>query len=77
MEFDPPCTSCRWHNDGRCGAYDMPAELARSRPMLCGILGEDHHPSTHARDRAETLILVLGVLALAVVLGVKLLGKLP
>jgi hypothetical protein len=40
----PDCTTCRWHNDQtrRCGAYEMPAEIARARPMLCGDAGADH-----------------------------------
>lgn len=40
----PPCTTCRWHHvaTGRCGAFDLPAELARARPMLCGPEGADH-----------------------------------
>lgn len=40
----PSCTTCRWHHiaTGRCGAFDLPAELARARPMLCGTSGSDH-----------------------------------
>lgn len=40
----PACTTCRWHNSdsGRCGAFDLPAVIARARPMLCGSEGSDH-----------------------------------
>lgn len=40
----PSCVSCRWfhHQSGRCGAFDLPAELSRARPALCGMSGSSH-----------------------------------
>lgn len=43
------CETCAHYNrqTQRCGAYDMPAELARARPLLCGDAGSDHRPATN------------------------------
>lgn len=49
----PSCDRCTFHQaqSGRCGAYGMPAELARLRPLLCGPAGTDYCRRPHWRPR--------------------------
>lgn len=60
------CDTCRYYNPETrvCGAYDMPAQIARARPLLCGDAGADHRPRATPRGENATMI-ALAVLAFA------------
>ena len=59
------CETCVHFNQQtlRCGAYDMPAEMARAMPSFCGDAGADHvrRPGDLA-DRMDWI--VVGVLTI-------------
>jgi hypothetical protein len=68
------CTTCAFYNrqSGRCGAYDMPAEIARARPLLCGDAGADH--ALRAPPRGEGAIIVAGIIVAVLVAAAHVVG---
>ena len=73
------CETCVHFNQQtrRCAAYDMPAELARIRPLLCGDAGSDHSPvSSPLMSPLDWLALALFLLiAAAAITGAILDGS--
>lgn len=72
MNQERPCEQCRFYSDhGQpwCGAYDMPCEVATTRPLLCGPTAEDfvRRPMIrHAESWAVILVMLAAVVGMIV-----------
>lgn len=63
------CDTCSWHHSGHCTLYNLPSDIARCRPLLCGP--DAYHHEAKARTsggwmESWWLIAIIAVLTVVI-----------